>query len=68
MFVLKERDKKKRKFTRELREFTRVPSQGERKHIMCGGNPEGCGRRQACSLRDGPLGSHGEPGPFDNRQ
>jgi hypothetical protein len=43
MFVLKERDKKKRKFTRELREFTRVPSQGERKHIMCGGNPEGCG-------------------------
>jgi hypothetical protein len=32
LFVQKERKKKKRKFTRELREFTGVPSQGERKH------------------------------------
>jgi hypothetical protein len=32
LFVLKERAKKKRKLTRELREFTGVPSQGERKH------------------------------------
>jgi hypothetical protein len=31
-FVLKERAKKKRKFTRELREFTGVTSEGERKH------------------------------------
>jgi hypothetical protein len=31
LFVLKERAKKKRKLTRELREFTGVPSQGERK-------------------------------------
>jgi hypothetical protein len=32
LFVLKERKKKKRKVTRELREFTGVSSQGERKH------------------------------------
>jgi hypothetical protein len=32
LFVLKERAKKRRKLTRELREFTGVPSQGERKH------------------------------------
>jgi hypothetical protein len=32
MFVDKERAKKKRKLTRELREFTGVPSEGERKH------------------------------------
>jgi hypothetical protein len=31
-FVQKERAKKKRKLTRELREFTGVPTQGERKH------------------------------------
>jgi hypothetical protein len=31
-FVLKERARKRRKMTRELREFTGVPSQGERKH------------------------------------
>jgi hypothetical protein len=33
LFVLKERAKTKRKLTRELREFTGVPSQGERKHM-----------------------------------
>jgi hypothetical protein len=32
LFVLKERYKKRRKLTKELREFTGVPSQGERKH------------------------------------
>ncbi len=32
LFVLKERAKKRRKMTKELREFTGVPSQGERKH------------------------------------
>jgi hypothetical protein len=32
LFVHKERAKKKRKLTRELREFTGVPSQGERKY------------------------------------
>jgi hypothetical protein len=32
LFVLKERAKKKRKLTKELREFTGVSSQGERKH------------------------------------
>jgi hypothetical protein len=32
LFVLKERAKKRRKLTKELREFTGVPSQGERKH------------------------------------
>jgi hypothetical protein len=32
LFVLKEKAKKKRKLTRELREFTGVPSQGERRH------------------------------------
>jgi hypothetical protein len=32
LFVLKERAKKNRKLTRELREFTGVSSQGERKH------------------------------------
>jgi hypothetical protein len=32
MFVLKERAQKRRKLTRELREFTGVSSQGERKH------------------------------------
>jgi anti-sigma28 factor (negative regulator of flagellin synthesis) len=32
LFVLKERAKKRRKLTRELREFTGVSSQGERKH------------------------------------
>jgi hypothetical protein len=31
IFILKERAKKKRKLTRELREFTGVPSQGERR-------------------------------------
>ena len=31
-FVQKERAKKKRKLTREMREFTGVPTQGERKH------------------------------------
>jgi hypothetical protein len=31
-FVQKERAKKKRKLTRELREFTGVPSQGERRY------------------------------------
>ena len=30
-FILKERAKKTRKLTRGLREFTRVPSEGERK-------------------------------------
>jgi hypothetical protein len=80
---MKERAKKTRKLTRELREFTGVPSEGKRK--CKGWSNEGMlafkkqvrttwkdmedGKHAAC-LGEGPSGGHGgtETGPFEEKQ